>query len=257
MKRDRESSKETAALPAQPPPPPPRRAPSSSAFTLANGMTRPGGAVSGGNTNGFHGDGLTRPGGAVSRVSNTNGVRAGGVKAVAGASAASSAVDFSASSSTCTASKRVRLGLDPPEGWRAAADRILLQAEGGGGGTGVGVGVGDEGFSTRGGGDKIQGQTAVGPRSRRKFAAVCSANFNRSMMAHKLLRENRFDVQSYGTGRCDEKCRCYVVGSTFARASDRRHLGVLRLPAMHVHPVLFFFSCPVFAWRQFYHLSTT
>lgn len=67
----------------------------------------------------------------------------------------------------------------------------------------------EEGSSTRKGNDMKQQQqrqqgvtkTVAAARSRRRFAVVCSANFNRSMMAHKLLKEHNFQVESYGTGR--------------------------------------------------------
>lgn len=97
-------------------------------------------------------------------------------------------------------SKRAKVGLDPPKGWRAVADEILLKAkegEGGGGGSGEN-GVPARGESSEGKGNK---QVGLPSPSRRKFAAVCSANFNRSMMAHKLLQGHRFRVESYGTGR--------------------------------------------------------
>ena len=114
-----------------------------------------------------------------------------------------------------SASKKHRHGMDPPVGWRAAADAILSRAAGGSNGdrvdargvsntfrldAGGGPNTGrDVARKQRGGGVKF-GQEPVA-RSRRKFAVVCSANFNRSMMAHKLLQENHFRVQSFGTGR--------------------------------------------------------
>lgn len=33
-----------------------------------------------------------------------------------------------------------------------------------------------------------------------KFATICSANVNRSMAGHDILKKNSFNVRSFGTG---------------------------------------------------------
>lgn len=33
-----------------------------------------------------------------------------------------------------------------------------------------------------------------------KFATICSANVNRSMAGHDILKKNNFNVRSFGTG---------------------------------------------------------
>lgn len=85
--------------------------------------------------------------------------------------------------------KRARFGvIEPPEGWREVAES-LLRARGGD------SAVAEEGELTE-----------AGPTSRHYYAVVCSANFNRSMMAHKLMLKHGFRVKSYGTGRCVPCC---------------------------------------------------
>lgn len=93
--------------------------------------------------------------------------------------------------------------VEEPEGWRNVAEEVIRTAT-----------LRKEDFAAapklwedgelagrekRSGGEEGNGLPA--PTSRRMFSVVCSANFNRSMMAHKLLRDHRFRVESYGTGR--------------------------------------------------------
>lgn len=197
MKRDRNGK--GAALAEEVPPPPPPRKPASNGFTRGATPSPPSVSSAPSFT-------------AVAGVSRANGVRAdggggrgrgrggvgGGGARPAGAARPTGITSSSSSSSTSAAAKKKKLGLGRLEGWRAAADEILARAGGGTGGD-AGSGLQGKGVSaqlgTRG------GDAAARPASRRKFAAVCSANFNRSMMAHKLLQEHRFFVKSYGTGR--------------------------------------------------------
>lgn len=92
-----------------------------------------------------------------------------------------------------------------PEGWREVAEAIIRADK-----EGVGrIEEGDDAIKAGGregervGGGEGQHWDTDLPMatSRRTFSVVCSANFNRSMMAHKFLRDNRFRVESYGTGR--------------------------------------------------------
>ncbi|CAM9239197.1 unnamed protein product [Ectocarpus fasciculatus] len=187
-----------------PPPPPPRIRPSSAS---RNGHV----AVSNGSSN--------RPPAAfapatnaVGTASGTNGGGDGGGANVFTASSSSARAPSSSSTPTSAATKRPKLGYERPDNWRATADEVLLKAGlERGSKEGRSRVLDEEGLSTRKGNDTKQQQqqhqqqgatkTVATTRSKRRFAVVCSANFNRSMMAHKLLKEHNFQVESYGTGR--------------------------------------------------------
>lgn len=203
MKRVRESQ-ETTALDTQagqiPPPPPPRRLPAN-VFTATHDDIPPPPPP-------------RRPAAFTgSEVFLANGAQNGEVSAVSPTTATSTSSSPSLLPPAHNGSKRARFfGLEPPPGWRAKADTILSKAEAGVGGEGGGEG--GERLSIRGG--------RGGSMSRRKFAVVCSANFNRSMMAHKLLEENRFQVESYGTGRWV----LYVFRPLSFASNDRKSVKV-------------------------------
>lgn len=190
MKRERNGTLGAVQQPPRVPPGVPAREPSSTGSTAANGTAPPPAAA-------FSPLGLA----TAAQVSTTNGVPGrSGCGGSAEKEHAPSTLPVAPTASLLAASlpsalKRSRFGLDPPKGWRAAADDILLRA----GGASVGRGVGVSSQAAQCGGSVRAG--ALVATSRRKFAVVCSANFNRSMMAHKLLQENRFHVKSFGTGR--------------------------------------------------------
>lgn len=176
MKRDREGVEAAAVQEQEPPPPPPRRPP-------ANGTAS-----------------------AQRHSSLSAHTKRNFGKAPANPLGSPSG---SSSYSHSISSKKPRHGLDPRAGLRAAAVVVSSRPAPPAAAVAESKGrkVDDGGISNKGGGTaKEQGGGDVrvgGPlaKSRRKFAAVCSANFNRSMMAHKLLQENNFHVQSFGTGR--------------------------------------------------------
>lgn len=143
-----------------------------------------------------------------------NGENGGGSGGGAANVFSSSGVTLPMSTLNTAAPKRAKRELAEFGGWRAEADEILVKAgkgrAGGGGGGGAQTQNGGGASGPEGGGGMMSGQqsrkagvrgVAAAARSKRRFAVVCSANFNRSMMAHKLLQENNFQVESYGTGR--------------------------------------------------------
>ncbi|CAM9315254.1 unnamed protein product [Pylaiella littoralis] len=176
-----------------PPPPPPRRRPPSSrsGCVAANEFSSHAAAAST-----FH---------TVAAWSGTNGntqPNGGGVGGIGANvfSCSSPSVASSSSVHSYAGPKRAKIGV-------GQLDDFVLTA-------GIGVGVEGEssnarvsadGASTRGGGRggddlKHLGKTTPA-RSKRRFAVVCSANFNRSMMAHELLQKHNFQVESYGTSK--------------------------------------------------------
>ncbi|CAM9195268.1 unnamed protein product [Ectocarpus sp. 12 AP-2014] len=184
-----------------PPPPPPRIRPSSA--------SRNGHVAAGSNGSSDHPPAAFAPAtAAVSTASRTNGAGDGGGANVFTASSSSATAQSSSSTPTSSTMKRPKLGDEHPDNWRATADEVLVKAGLKGGGKEKKSMAGEEeASSTRRGNDKEKQQqpgatkTVAAARSKRRFAVVCSANFNRSMMAHKLLKEHNFQVESYGTGR--------------------------------------------------------
>ncbi|CAM9564823.1 unnamed protein product [Ectocarpus sp. 8 AP-2014] len=182
-----------------PPPPPPRIRPSSAS---RNGHVA---AVSNGSSN--HPPAAFAPAtAAVGTASRMKDAGDGGGANVFTASSSSARAPSSSSTATSSAMKRPKLGYEHTDNWRATADEVLVKAGLERGGKEGRSRAGDEeGSSTRNDKEKQQQPGATkavaAARSKRRFAVVCSANFNRSMMAHKLLKEHNFQVESYGTGR--------------------------------------------------------
>lgn len=168
-----------------PPPPPPRtRPPPRNDVAAANGFSIHAAAAAASVSN------------AVAAWSGTNGTPKPNGGVVGGNranvfSGSSPSISSPSSVTSSAAPKRAKLGV-------GQLDEIVLKAGIGGGIKGQ---VSDARGATNGGGNKKHPGNRTAARSKRRFAVVCSANFNRSMMAHELLQEHNFQVESYGTSK--------------------------------------------------------